>query len=359
MPAPAAAVALKQMGMALLKSLAKKATVATSKTALKQKAKDFVVDKAKDKIKSKFKKKKLKGKDIARKMLGGGEEGGGTTFGSMGGPIVPSPVGQLVPTGEVSIVKAQPGSKQASELGLIPFMTSLDTVKESVDKIGDSLNNNLKDAKKRVEKQRLLNAREKKKSREAALESTMAGRILKRPVDAAKDAADNFLMKLLKFFLFTTLGVLINALMGGVRDIIRIFVLGIKGITMAWPTIKKFFKTIIGSIGNVFKSIKNSLGRIAKSVVNVFKKVGITIFNWIKNAIKTVGKAIAKFVKGAWNVIKNPVKSAVKAVTKPVTNFLKKHQPLKKAQKFLQKNNPFKKGSPLRNLGSRLNPFKK
>ena len=357
-----AALTLKAMGSALLKSLAKKATMATVKKAVKGKAKDFVVDKAKDKIKSKFKKKKVKGKDIARKMLGGGEEGGGTTFGSMGGPIVPSPAGQLVPTGEVSIVKAQPGSKEASELGLIPFMTSLDTVKESVDKINESLNNNLKDAKKRVEKQRLLNAREKKKSREAALESTMVGRILKRPVDAAKDAADNFLMKLLKFFLFTTLGVLINALMGGVRDIIRIFVLGIKGITMAWPTIKRFFKNITASTGNVFKSIASSLGRIASSVVNVFKKVGSTIFNWIKNAIKTVGKAI-------WNFLKNPLKWAVKAVqkgvkhlTKPVRNFLQRHNPLKKGSRLRNlgsRLNPFKKGSRLRNLGSRLNPFKK
>ena len=346
MAAPAAVVALKQMGTALLKSLAKKATVATSKKALKQKAKDFVVDKAKDKIKSKFKKKKVKGKDIARKMLGGGEEGGGITLGSMGGQIVSSPAGQLVPTGEVSIVKAKPVSKEASDLGLVPFMTSLDTVKGSVDKINESLNNNLKDAKKRVEKQRLLNAAEARKDKEAALESTMMGRILKRPVDAAKDAGSNFLMKLLKFFLFTTLGVLINALMGGVRDIIRIFVLGIKGITMAWPTIKRFFKNITASTGNVFKSIASSLGRIASSVVNVFKKVGSTIFNWIKNAIKTVGKAI-------WNFLKNPLKWAVKAVQKGVKHLTKP------VRNFLQRHNPLKKGSRLRNLGSRLNPFKK
>ena len=340
------ALTLKMMGQALLKSLAKKATMATVKKAVKGKAKDFIKDKVKDKIKSKFKKKKVKGKDIARKMLGGGEEGGGITLGSMGGAIVSSPAGQLVPTGEVSIVKAKPVSKEASDLGLVPFMTSLDTVKGSVDKINESLNNNLKDAKKRVEKQRLLNAAEARKDKEAALESTMVGRILKRPVDAAKSAGGNFLMKLLKFFLFTTLGVLINALMGGVRDIIRIFVLGIKGITMAWPTIKRFFKNITASTGNVFKSIASSLGRIASSVVNVFKKVGSTIFNWIKNAIKTVGKAIVNFLKGTWNFIKNPIKSTVKTIANPITNFLKK-------------NNPFKKGSRLRNLGSRLNPFKK
>ena len=238
------ALTLKMMGQALLKSLAKKATMATVKKAVKGKAKDFIKDKVKDKIKSKFKKKKVKGKDIARKMLGGGEEGGGITLGSIGGSIVSSPAGQLVSTGEVSIVKAKPVSKEASDLGLVPFMTSLDTVKGSVDKINESLNNNLKDAKKRVEKQRLLNAAEARKDKEAALEFTMVGRILKRPVDAAKSAGGNFLMKLLKFFLFTTLGVLINALMGGVRDLVAVFVLGIKGITMAWPTIKRFFKKI-------------------------------------------------------------------------------------------------------------------
>ena len=64
------ALTLKMMGQALLKSLAKKATMATVKKAVKGKAKDFIKDKVKDKIKSKFKKKKVKGKDIARKMLG-------------------------------------------------------------------------------------------------------------------------------------------------------------------------------------------------------------------------------------------------------------------------------------------------
>ena len=355
------AVTLKMMGKALLKSLAKKATMATVKKAVKGKAKDFVKDKIKDKIKSKFKKKKVKGKDIARKMLGGGEEGGGATFGSMGGAIVPSPAGQLVPTGEVSIVKAKPVSKEASELGLIPFMTSLDTVKGSVDKINESLNNNLKDAKKRVEKQRLLNAREKKKDREAALESTMLGRILKRPVDAAKDAADNFLSKLLKFFLYTTLGVLVNALMGGARDIIKIFILGFKAITMAWPTVKNFFKGLFGVVGNVFKAIKNAIGSIAKSVINVFKKVGATIFNWIKNAIQVVGKAIKNFIKGAWNFVKNPLKSTGKIIQsvknspigkaiggglKKVTNFLK--SPIKNAKNVVKN---LKKTKLAKNIG--------
>ena len=335
--------------------------MATVKKAVKGKAKDFVKDKIKDKIKSKFKKKKVKGKDIARKMLGGGEEGGGATFGSMGGAIVPSPAGQLVPTGEVSIVKAKPVSKEASELGLIPFMTSLDTVKGSVDKINESLNNNLKDAKKRVEKQRLLNAREKKKDREAALESTMLGRILKRPVDAAKDAADNFLSKLLKFFLYTTLGVLVNALMGGARDIIKIFILGFKAITMAWPTVKNFFKGLFGVVGNVFKAIKNAIGSIAKSVINVFKKVGATIFNWIKNAIQVVGKAIKNFIKGAWNFVKNPLKSTGKIIQsvknspigkaiggglKKVTNFLK--SPIKNAKNVVKN---LKKTKLAKNIG--------
>ena len=357
----AAVTSLKAMGSALLKSLAKKATMATVKKAVKGKAKDFVKDKIKDKIKSKFKKKKVKGKDIARKMLGGGEEGGGATFGSMGGAIVPSPAGQLVPTGEVSIVKAKPVSKEASELGLIPFMTSLDTVKGSVDKINESLNNNLKDAKKRVEKQRLLNAREKKKDREAALESTMLGRILKRPVDAAKDAADNFLSKLLKFFLYTTLGVLVNALMGGARDIIKIFILGFKAITMAWPTVKNFFKGLFGVVGNVFKAIKNAIGSIAKSVINVFKKVGATIFNWIKNAIQVVGKAIKNFIKGAWNFVKNPLKSTGKIIQsvknspigkaiggglKKVTNFLK--SPIKNAKNVVKN---LKKTKLAKNIG--------
>jgi len=357
MPAPAVALALKMAGKALLKSIAKKVTTATVKKAIKGKAKDFIKGKVKDKIKSKFKRKKVKGKDIAQNMLGGGEEGGAITLGSIGGSIVPSPGGAITPSSGMASVKAEPISKEASDLGLIPFMTSLDAVKGSVDKINESLNNNLKSSKERLEKQRLLNAESARKDKEASLESTMAGRILKRPVDAAKDAGSNFLMKLLKFFLFTSLGVLINALMGGTRDIIRVFVLGIKGITMAWPTIKRFFKNITASAGNVFKSITSSLGRISKSVVNVFSKVGSTIFNWIKNAVKTVGKAI-------WNFLKNPIKWAVKTAqsgikhaARPIGNFLQKYNPFKKGSRLRNlgsKLNPFKKGSPLRNLGSRI-----
>ena len=82
-----------------LKLLAKAAVKKVSVNAIKGKAKDFVVNKAKDKIKSKFKKKKVKGKDVARKMMGGEEEkGGALALASPVGSIVSSPAGGLIPS---------------------------------------------------------------------------------------------------------------------------------------------------------------------------------------------------------------------------------------------------------------------
>ena len=323
----------------------KKAVAGTAKKTLAQRGKEFATNKAKDKL-ANLRKKKVRGKDIVNRVFGGeGDRPIGSGMGT-GGAIIPSPSGQLVPSGKLDIVKAQIVSKEASDLGLVPFMTSLDIVKGSVDKIKESLNNNLKDAKKRGEKQRLLNARARKKEREEGLESSMLGRIGKRAVQPVKDAADNFLNRLIKFFLYTTLGVLVNALMGGARDIIKIFLLGIKAITMAWPAIRNFFKGLFKIVGNAFNGIRNALGGVVKSIGNIFTKVGTAIFNWIKNAIQAVGKAIKNFVKGAWNFVKNPLKTTGKIIKsvkkspigkaigsglKKVTNFLK--SPIKNLKK--------------------------
>ena len=82
---------------ALLKTAGSKAAMKSGKKMAMNVAKEAAVDK----IKSKFKKKKVKGKDIAKKMLGGGgdsSEKGGALVVRPSTSIVSSPVGGLVPT---------------------------------------------------------------------------------------------------------------------------------------------------------------------------------------------------------------------------------------------------------------------
>ena len=73
-------MALKMLGKQALKSITKKAITGSVKKAVKGKVKDAV----KGKIKSKLKRKKVKGKDIAQKMFGGGEESGGAIVATPG-----------------------------------------------------------------------------------------------------------------------------------------------------------------------------------------------------------------------------------------------------------------------------------
>ena len=118
----------------------KKAVAGTAKKTLAQRGKEFATNKAKDKL-ANLRKKKVRGKDIVNRVFGGeGDRPIGSGMGT-GGAIIPSPSGQLVPSGKLDIVKAQIVSKEASDLGLVPFMTSLDIVKGSVDKINESLKN--------------------------------------------------------------------------------------------------------------------------------------------------------------------------------------------------------------------------
>ena len=160
-------MALKLLGKQALKAVTKKAITGTVKKAVKGKVKDVV----KDKIKSKFKKKKVKGKDIAEKMFGGGEESGGAIVASPGSSLVSAPGGGLAPaTSETGGSLVATKSSASKELGLEPFMDSLTSIHTSVDAIKASLNENNKDAQDRIEDQRLLNARLDREDAEAALE---------------------------------------------------------------------------------------------------------------------------------------------------------------------------------------------
>ena len=191
---------------ASLKSAGSKAAMQSGKKMAINTAKEVAVNK----VKSVVKKKKVSGKDIAKKMLGGGGEssgGGGALAIRPSTSIVSSPAGGLVPStkgdeGGALVVK----SKEADDLGLTPFMESINGVKESVKSIKDSLNDNLEDAKKRLEKQRLLNAKLRKEEREEGLETKKPGLGLgKKLLSPVTKAGKNFLAKLKQFFTSTLL----------------------------------------------------------------------------------------------------------------------------------------------------------
>jgi hypothetical protein len=315
-------IALKILAKAALKSTAKAAAKAgvksTAKKAVKGTIKDKIRGKVKDKIKSKFKKKKLKGKDIADRMFGGGEEGGGAIVASPGGSLVSAPGGALTPAipekGGALVAK----SSVAKELGLSPFMDSLTSIHTNVDAIKAALNDNNKDAKDRIEDQRLLNDKLNKEKREAALESKKGG-IGKKLMKPGKDMADNFLSKIIKFFAMTLLGSFITALMGGARDIILAFRIGFELIKKGFPKLLKGVKALQTGIGKSLKLALKPFKIVGKAVFNAFKSLGDKIFGWVGKSIKNITEGIKNFGK---NVIQTGGK-----VVKNVVNFAAKKLP--------------------------------
>ena len=278
------------------------------------------------------KKSKVKGKDVANKMLGGGGEssGGGALVVRPSSSIVSSPAGGLVPTkvdeGGSLVVK----SKEADELGLTSFMESITGVKESLNSIKESLNNNSEDAEKRLEKQRLLNAQLEKEEQEEALENKKPGlgaKLLK-PV---KGVADSFLDKIKRFFKATLLGVLINGLIGGQRDIVVTFLLGYRQYRKVKAAAIKFVFKIGSSIKNGLKGAAGQLGKTGKSIFQTLVNVGNKLKAW-------VGKAIKVVIKGATETVKRTP------------------QIIRTGQKILQKVKPIQR---IKDAGSSLNKLRK
>ena len=288
-----------------LKLLAKQAIKKVSVNAIKGKAKDFVVNKAKDKIKSKFKKKKVKGKDVARKMMGGEEKGGALALSSPSGAIVPSPGGKISSSSldkGGSLVASKSGG--AKELGLEPFISSLTSVQESVDSIKKSLNDNNKDAEERLEKQRLLNAKLDKEDREAELENKKSG-IGKKLLGKGKDVADNFLARMTKFFTMTLLGMLVNGLIGGARDVILAFRVGFELLKKSGSTLSNTLGKFKNVLSTSLKSIGKPFGKIGSSIKNLFVGLGDKVIGvvtdliskakqWADDAVKWLSKTFPK-----------------------------------------------------------------
>ena len=254
---------LMEMGKQMLKKMAKKAVKATAKKA----------------VKSVVKKKKVKGKDVAKKMLGGGEDKGGALIKSGGSSIIPSPAGKLSKTekgGE--IVKS--GSKGAAELGLTKFMDSLNSIQTSVESVKLALNDNKESALDRIEDQRLLNAKLKKEDREAELEAKKPKK-KKGLLSGAKDVAEGFLARMARFATMTLLGSLIAALMGGARDVILAFRIGIEAVKKGIPTLLKGVKALKSGIGKAFKLALRPFKSLGNLVSKGFKALGNKVFGMV------------------------------------------------------------------------------
>ena len=278
------------------------------------------------------KKSKVTGKGIANKMLGGGGEssGGGALVVRPSTSIVSSPAGGLVPTkvdeGGSLVVK----SKEADDLGLTAFMESITGVKESLNSIKDSLNDNTKDAEKRLEKQRLLNAQLEKEEQEEKLETKKPG-IGKKLLAPATKAGKSFLEKLKTFFKSILLGVLINGLIGGQRDVVVTFLLGYRQYRKVKAAAVKFVFKLGSSIKNGLKGAAGQLGKTGKSIFQTLVGVGNKLKAWVARGIKTV-------IKGATETAKRTP------------------QIIRTGQRILQKVKPIQR---LRDAGSAINKFRK
>ena len=258
------------MGKQLLKSMTKKAVKAT------------------------VKKKKVKGKDVAKKMFGGEEKGGALTLRPKA-DIVPSPAGKLSKTEEGGqIVKS--GSKVAAELGLTKFMDSVNSIQTSVESVKLALNDNKESALARIEDQRLINAKIKKDDREAELEAKKPKK-KKGPLSGAKDAAEGFLARMARFATMTLLGSLIAALMGGARDVILAFRIGIEAIKKGIPTLLKGVKALKAGIGKAFKLALRPFKALGNLVFKGFKALGNKLIGMVKGALRWVDDAIKNIVR--------------------------------------------------------------
>ena len=278
------------------------------------------------------KKSKVTGKDIANKMLGGGGEssGGGALVVRPSTSIVSSPAGGLVPTKVDEGGSLVDKSKEAGDLGLTPFMESITGVKESLNSIKESLNNNSEDAKKRLEKQRLLNAKLKQEEQEEKLETKKPG-IGKKLLAPATKAGKSFLEKLKTFFKSMLLGILINGLIGGQRDIVVTFLLGYRQYRKVKAAAVKFVFKLGSSIKNGLKGAAGQLGKTGKSIFQTLVGVGNKLKAWVAKGVKIV-------IKGATEAAKRTP------------------QAIRTGQRILQKVKPIQR---LRDAGSAINKFRK
>ena len=306
---------LVNLGKQLLKDMTKKAVKATAKKA----------------VKSVVKKKKVKGKDVAKKMFGDKEDKGGALTIIPKGDIVPSLGGDIVPSKstetEGQIVKVS--GTAAKDLGLNDFMESLTKVRDSVNGIKVAINDNNKDTLDRIEAQRILNNDLKKKEREKGLEDKKPG-IGQKMLSTVKDPAEGFLVKMARFATMTLLGSLIAALMGGAKDIILAFRIGIEALKKGLPTLLKGVKALKSGIGKAFNLVLRPFKSLGRAIFEGFQALGSKLFGWVSKAIKNVGAGIKNFgktvVQTGGKVVKNVASFAAKKLPKVAQTVAKTKQ---------------------------------
>jgi hypothetical protein len=135
-------------------------------TVLMNMGKQLLKNMAKKAVKAKLKKKKVKGKDVAKKMMGKDDKGGALSL---------RPKADLVPSsgGKIDLIKPKETGGEivkvsgtaARDLGLTPFMESLTKIQTNVDAIKVAINDNNKDTIDRIEDQRILNDKLKKRTK--------------------------------------------------------------------------------------------------------------------------------------------------------------------------------------------------
>jgi hypothetical protein len=259
--------------------------------------KQLLKNMAKKAVKATVKKKKVKGKDVAKKMMGKEEKGGALDI---------RPKAELVsnPGGKIDLVNPKETGGEivkvsgtaARDLGLTPFMESLTKIQANVDAIKVAINDNNKDTIDRIEDQRILNAKLAKEAREDELESKKPG-IGKKMLGAVKDPADDFLTRMARFATMTLLGSLIAALMGGARDIILAFRIGIEALKKGLPTLLKGVKALKSGIGKAFSLALRPFKSLGNLVFKGFKAVGSKLFGMVKWAKGLVDDAIKGIVR--------------------------------------------------------------
>jgi len=223
-----------------------------------------------------------------------------------GGALAIRPKAELVsnPGGKIDLVNPKETGGEivkvsgtaARDLGLTPFMESLTKIQTNVDAIKVAINDNNKDTIDRIEDQRILNAKLAKEAREDELEDKKPG-IGKKMLGTVKDPADDFLVRMAKFATMTLLGSLIAALMGGARDVILAFRIGIEALKKGLPTLLKGVNALKSGIGKAFSLALRPFKSIGNLVFKGFKALGSKLFGMVKWAKGLVDDAIKGIVR--------------------------------------------------------------
>jgi hypothetical protein len=322
-------------------------------TVLMNMGKQLLKNMTKKAVKATVKKKKVKGKDVAKKMMGKEEKGGALAI---------RPKADLVPSsgGKIDLVKPKEtggdivkvSGTAARELGLTDFMESLTRVRDSVNGIKSAINDNNKDTVDRIEAQRILNNDLKKKEREKNLEKKDG--IGKKLLSPVKDPAEDFLTKMARFATMTLLGSLIAALMGNARDVVLAFRIGIEAIKKGLPTLLKGVKALQSGISKSFKLILKPFKSLGTAIFQGFKSIGSKLFGWVSKSISNITGGIKNFgksiVQTGGKVAKNVGKFAAKKLPK-VANAINQGKTF--AGNVLNKGKDLAKNT-VKNVGSKV-----